>query len=74
MRQLADPLPTETVLLRQPGNERDDLSAYDVRWRTFRSSSGVRVIQLGDGLGPGVVVFPKLPKLLNQEDALSAPC
>ena len=39
-------------------------------------SSGVRVLWLGDSLGlvSGGVVFPELSKLLNQEDALGAPC
>jgi hypothetical protein len=40
------------------------------------SSSGVRVIWPGmaSGLVSGGVVFSKLSKLLNQEDALSVPC
>ena len=39
-------------------------------------SSGVRVLWLGMpwGLVSGGVVFPVLSKLLNQEDALGAPC
>jgi hypothetical protein len=39
-------------------------------------SSGVRVLWPGDSLGlvSGGVVFPELSKLLNQEDALGAPC
>jgi hypothetical protein len=38
-------------------------------------SSGVRVLWLGwPRLVSGGVVFPELSKLLNQEDALGAPC
>jgi hypothetical protein len=62
-------LPIETVLLRQSGNTRDDLSAYEAR-------IGERPVchPAGDGFGLGGVVFSRLSKLLNQEDALSAPC
>ena len=56
--------------------KRDGISAYALRigerpvYRPASVSSGL------DGLGPvsGGVVFSKLSKLLNQEDALSAPC
>src|SRR5580704_11168487 len=60
---LADPLPDQTVLPRQAGDKRDDLLP------TYRGTP-----LMSPGLASGGVVFPKLSKLLNQEDALGAPC
>jgi hypothetical protein len=65
----------EAVLLRRSGDKRDDPSAYEARigkrpvCHPAPVSSGVGWPRAGGG-----VVFPKLSKLLNQEDALSAPC
>jgi hypothetical protein len=55
----------------QSGDKRD-LCLRATDWQSSRLSSGVCVA----GLGPvtGGVVFSKLSKLLNQEDALSVPC
>jgi hypothetical protein len=58
----------------QPGDKRDDLCAYALRIGASRLSSSVRVIWPGMASGPCPVVFSKLSRLLNQENALSAPC
>jgi hypothetical protein len=68
----------------QSGDKRDDISAYVLRIGARplqRPSTALRSGRddnsfAGDGLRPvsGGVVFSKLSKLLNQENALSAPC
>jgi hypothetical protein len=62
-------LPIRAVLLRRWGDKRDVLA--DVPFVIRRPCP-----LAGDSLGlvSGGVVFPKLSKLLNQEDALGAPC
>src|SRR3984957_3943786 len=73
---IAGPLPIGTVLLRRSGEKRDDLLPT-----RYVSANVPYVIRrpcplAWDGLGmvSGGVVFPGLSKLLNQEDALGAPC
>ena len=73
---IAGPLPIGTVLLRRSGDKRDDLLPT-----RYVSANVPYVIRrpcplAWDGLGmvSGGVVFPGLSKLLNQEDALGAPC
>jgi hypothetical protein len=65
----ADPLPIGTLLLLQSSDGTIRLCSTD--WRTSRLHAGVRFIW--PGMIPGQV-SSKLSKLLNQEDALSAPC
>jgi hypothetical protein len=57
----------------QAGDKRDDIFIYAL-WIGERPVC--HPASVSSGLGPvtGGVVFSKLSKLLNQEDALSAPC
>jgi hypothetical protein len=73
---IAGPLPVGTVLLRRSGDKRDYLLPT-----RYVSANVPYVIRrpyppAWDDLGmvSGGVVFPGLSKLLNQEDALGAPC
>jgi hypothetical protein len=59
--------------LNSPVTKRDDILIYALRiGERPACRTGVRVIWLGPVTGD--VVLSKLSKLLNQEDALSAPC
>jgi hypothetical protein len=57
----------------QAGDKRDDIFIYAV-WVGERPLCHPASVSSGLGRVTGGVVFSKLSKLLNQEDALSAPC
>jgi hypothetical protein len=76
MYWIAGPLPVGTVLVRRRGDELDGLLPtqyvladvpYVIRPPCPLAGGSLRLVS-------GGVVFPKLSKLLHQEDALGAPC
>jgi hypothetical protein len=73
---IAGPSPIGVVLLRRCGDKRDDL--LPMRYVLVNVPFAIRrpCPLAGDSLGlvSGGVVFLGLSKLLNQEDALGAPC
>jgi hypothetical protein len=73
---IAGPLPIGTVLFRWCGDERDGLlpTKYVLSAVPYVIRRPRPLARDSLGLMSGGVVFPELSKLLNQEDALGAPC
>jgi hypothetical protein len=76
MYWIADPLPVGTVLVRRCGDELDGLlpTRYALADVPYVIRPPCPLAGGSLGLVSGGVVFPKLSKLLHQEDALGAPC